>query len=84
MAPEIKVYALSTCIHCKNAKAYLDQCGVMYDCVHVDLLTGDERKAVIEEVKKLNPSVSFPTIVINGQILIGFNQDKVDEALGKK
>jgi glutaredoxin len=84
MAPEVKVYALSTCIHCKNAKEYLDQCGVKYDCVHVDQLTGDERKATIEEIKKINPSVSFPTIVIDGKPLVGFNKDKVDEALGMK
>jgi len=84
MAPEVKVYALSTCVHCKNAKEYLDQCGVKYDCVHVDTLTGDERKATIEEVKKLNPSVSFPTLVIDGKVLVGFSKEKVDEALGKK
>lgn len=83
MAPEVKVFALSTCIHCKKAKEYLDQCGVKYDCVHVDLLTGDERKAVVEEVKKYNPSVSFPTLVINGQTVVGFNQEKIDEALKK-
>jgi len=83
MAPEVKVYALSTCIHCKNAKEYLDQCGVKYDCVHVDQLTGDERKAMIEEVRTLNPSVSFPTLVINGKTLVGFDKAKVDEALGK-
>ena len=83
MAPEVKVYALSTCIHCKNAKEYLDQCGVKYDCVHVDLLTGDERKAMVEEVKKLKPSVSVPTLVIDGKVLVGFDKAKVDEALGK-
>jgi glutaredoxin len=84
MAPDVKVYALSTCVHCKNAKAYLDECGVKYECVHVDQLTGDERKAMIEEVKKLNPSVSFPTLVIDGKTLVGFDKNKVDEALGKK
>jgi ferredoxin-thioredoxin reductase catalytic subunit/glutaredoxin len=60
MAPQVKVYALSTCIHCKKAKEYLDQCGVKYDCVHVDLLTGQERKDMVEEVKKVNPSSRSP------------------------
>jgi len=83
MAPEVKVYALSTCIHCKKAKEYLDQCGVKYDCVHVDLLTGQERKDMVEEVKKINPSVSFPTLVINGETIVGFNQEKIDGALKK-
>lgn len=83
MPPVVKVYALSTCIHCKKAKEYLDQCGVKYECVHVDQLTGDERKMTVEEVKKFNPSVSFPTIVINGEAVVGFNQEKIDEALKK-
>ena len=83
MDHDVKVYALSTCIHCKKAKEYLDQCGIKYNCVHVDQLTGDERKAVVEEVKKHNPSVSFPTILIDGDVIIGFNQEKIDEALKK-
>lgn len=78
---EVKVFALSTCIHCKHAKEYLDQCGVQYDCVHVDQLTGQERKDMIEEVRRHNGSVSFPTIVINGKVVVGFNKDKIDEAL---
>jgi len=81
MAPEVKVYALSTCIHCKKAKEYLEKCGVEYDCVHVDTLTGQERKDMVEEVKKLNPSVSFPTLVINGKVVVGFNEEKINEAL---
>jgi Glutaredoxin and related proteins len=83
MAPEVKVFALSTCVHCKNAKEYLDQCGVKYDCVHVDQLTGQERKDTIEEVRKHNPSVSFPTLVIGDTVVIGYNKDKIDEALKK-
>lgn len=78
---DVKVFALSTCIHCKNAKDYLDQCGVKYDCVHVDLLTGQERKDMIEEVRRHNGSVSFPTLVINGKVVVGFNKEKIDEAL---
>lgn len=83
MSHDIKLYALSTCIHCKNTKAYLDQCGNAYECVFVDQLEGEERKKIIEEVKKLNPAVSFPTMVINGEVIVGFNKDKIDKALGK-
>ncbi len=83
MAADIKLYALSTCIHCKHTKAYLDECGSQYECIFVDKLEGEERKKVIEEVKKLNPAVSFPTMVINGQVIVGFNKEKIDKALGK-
>lgn len=84
MAPAITVYALSTCIHCKNAKKYLDESNVEYDCVFVDTLKGDERKETINEVKKHNKACSFPTIVINGggTVIVGFRKDELKEALG--
>lgn len=78
---DVKVFALSTCIHCRNAKKYLDECGVKYDCVHVDQLTGDERNDTVRELKQLNPAVSFPTIVVKGKVVVGYHKDKIDAAL---
>ncbi|NSW88083.1 MAG: glutaredoxin family protein [Syntrophobacteraceae bacterium] len=78
---DVKLYALSTCIHCKNTKEYLDGCGVGYECVDVDKLEGEERKAMIEEVKKVNPSCSFPTLIIGDKIIVGFRKDEIREAL---
>jgi len=81
MSDDIKVYALSTCIHCRNAKKYLDECGVKYQCVHVDELKGEERKKIVQEIKSHNPSVSFPTLVIRDKVVVGFHKNKIDEAL---
>jgi len=78
---DVKVFALSTCIHCRNAKKYLDECGVKYECVHVDELTGDERKQTVDEIKKHNPAVSFPTIVIKDKVVVGYHKDQIDDAL---
>ncbi|MFP4453702.1 MAG: glutaredoxin family protein [Desulfobacterales bacterium] len=80
--PDVKVYALSTCAHCKNAKKFLDNCEVSYDSVEVDLLDGDQRQAILEEVKALNPRCSFPTIKIGDNVIVGYNEDKIKEALG--
>ena len=82
-APDVKFFGLSTCIHCKNAKAYLEECHVGFSPVFVDQLTGDEKKAVMEEIRKYNSSLSFPTMIINGTVIVGFNKDKIDQALGK-
>ena len=60
MSEPVKMYTLSTCGHCKAAKKFLRDHGVAHHCTDVDLLTGDERKATIEEVKKYNPACSFP------------------------
>lgn len=70
----VKVYALSTCIHCRHAKEYLDEQGVSYDLVHVDTLQGQERKDIITEIKKVNPALSFPTILIGDKVVIGFDR----------
>lgn len=78
---DVKVYALSTCIHCRNAKKYLDECGIKYNCVHVDELKGEERKEVVKELKDYNPAVSFPTIVIKDTVVVGYHKDKIDKAL---
>lgn len=78
---DVKLYALSTCSHCKNTKEYLNTCGVEYECIDVDKLEGDERKQIIEEVKKINPSCSFPTLIIGNRVIVGFRQDEIKEAL---
>lgn len=80
---QIKLFALSTCSHCKNTKKFLDENNVAYECVFVDTLQGEERKKVVEEVKRHNEACSFPTMVIDGnKVIIGFRKDEIREALG--
>lgn len=82
MAPEVKIYSLSTCSHCKATKKFLDDCTVKYKATDVDLLSGQEKTAVLEEVRKLNPQCSFPTIVIGDQVIVGFKETEIRKALG--
>ena len=78
----IKIFSLSTCSHCKSTKKLLSDCTVQYDFVDVDLLEGDERKAILEDVKKFNPKCSFPTVIIGEKVIVGYKEDKIKEALG--
>jgi glutaredoxin len=78
---EIKVYSLSTCSHCKSTKRLLSECTVKYEFVDVDLLEGDERKAILEDVKKFNPRCSFPTVIIGDTVIVGFKEKEIREAL---
>jgi len=82
MAQTVKMYTLSTCGHCRAAKKFMGDHGVMHDFTDVDLLTGDERKSVIEEVRKINPQCSFPTILIGEVVIVGYNEGAIREALG--
>jgi glutaredoxin-like protein NrdH len=78
---DVKLYALSTCVHCKNTKEFLDKCGVDYYCVHVDQLDAEQKKTILEEIKEVNPSCSFPTIVIGKEVIVGFREEKLKEVL---
>ncbi len=78
---KIKIYTLSTCIHCKKAKAYLQDCQVPFEFVDVDLLSGTEKKSVLDEVKQVNPGLTFPTILVGEDIIVGFNEEKLKKAM---
>lgn len=78
----VKIYTLSTCSHCKSTKKFLSECSVEYDFVDVDLLEGEERKAILEDVKKFNPKCSFPTIIIGEKVVVGYKEEEIKEALG--
>jgi glutaredoxin-like protein NrdH len=82
MAATVKMYTLSTCSHCKTTKKFLSDCNIIYDATDVDLLKGNEKQLVLDEVVKYNPNRSFPTIVIGDKVIIGFNEKALREALG--
>jgi glutaredoxin-like protein NrdH len=78
----VKIYTLSTCVHCKATKKLLNECAVQYDFTDVDLLSAKEREVILEELKKLNPECSFPTILIGDKIIIGYEKEEIKAALG--
>ena len=78
----VKIYTLSTCSHCKNVKRFLNDCAVKYEFTDVDLLSGEERLSILEEIKRFNPLCSFPTIIIGDRIIVGFREQEIREALG--
>ena len=82
MAKPVKMYTISTCSHCKATKKFMDECKLQYEFTDVDLLEGEERKAILEDVRRLNPRCSFPTIIIGDTVVVGYQEDKIREALG--
>jgi glutaredoxin len=82
MQQPVKIYTLSTCSHCRSTKKFLDECNVKYEFTDVDLLSDEEKKIIIEDVRKLNPQCTFPTIVIGNNVIVGFDETKIRKALG--
>ena len=79
----VMLYALSTCGWCRKTKKLLNELGVEYYFIDVDLLGEEEKSKVNITVSAWNPSRSFPTIVIdNNMAILGFDEDRIREELG--
>jgi glutaredoxin len=77
----VRVFALSTCPYCRMARKYLDENDVAHDVTEVDLLTGQEREDAIAEVKDLSGGTSFPVIIVDEEVIVGFNKKRMKELL---
>ncbi len=81
-AGKLMLYALSTCQWCRKTKQLLNDLGVGYDYLFVDLLPGPEKEQAIALIEKWNPDCSFPTLVINdSKCIVGFKEDAIKQAL---
>jgi glutaredoxin len=79
---KVMLYALSTCGWCRKTRRLLDELGVAYDYVYVDLLTGKEREDAINTVRKWNPAGSFPTLVLKDSLcIVGFDEKSIRREL---
>ncbi len=75
---KILVYSTSTCPHCKRAKEYLTGKGISYEEINV-ALDRDKAKEMIEK----SGQMGVPVITVDDEIIVGFNQGKLDELLAK-
>jgi len=82
MQTPVKIYTLSTCIHCKAAKTLFDKCAVQYQFTDVDLVPNEERDSLLTEIRRFNPACTFPTILIGDHIIVGFDEHAIRAALG--
>lgn len=79
---DIMLFALSTCIWCRKTRRLLEELGVEYRYVYVDLLDGDTRKETLEELIRWNTDCSYPTLVINNtHCIVGFEETDIQKHL---
>ena len=73
---QVVIYSTPTCPYCKRAKDYLTRKGISYTEHNVAI----DRAAAKEMVKK-SGQLGVPVILIDGEVLIGFNQTQLDKVL---
>lgn len=76
-AGPVMLYALSTCQWCEKTRNLLAELGVAFDYLYVDLLDPGEFEQVYAKVREYNPRGSFPTLVANGQVIVGFREEEI-------
>jgi glutaredoxin 3 len=77
MAREVKLYTTPTCPYCKMAKKFLDDNGVKYQEFNIA-----ENKAAREEMKNKCNSLAVPTICLDNDVLVGFDESELRKRLG--
>lgn len=73
---QIKVYSSPTCPYCHKAKDFLKEKNVEFEDIDVSA----NQKAAHEMIEK-SGQMGVPVIDINGKIIIGFDQQAMEEAL---
>jgi glutaredoxin-like protein NrdH len=77
---DVLLCGLSTCQWCRKTQELLNELGIDYHYIDVDLVTGDDQKKLLEKITKFNPRCSFPTVIIDEKDAIaGFEEDQIRE-----
>ncbi len=73
---KVVIYSTPTCPYCKRAKDYLSRKGISYTDIDV---AQDKEKA--KEMTQKSGQMSVPVIIIDDEIVVGFNQVLLDKLL---
>jgi glutaredoxin len=79
---KVKAYTLSTCPYCRAFKMFCNEENIPLDYTDVDLLKGPKKEEVMKEVDKVCPDCGYPIIVIEDEVIEGFNEPKLRKVLG--
>ena len=78
------MYALTTCLHCKNTKKFLEENNYEVTVIHLDDYCDSDRSNLMEKVRKYNPRGTFPVVLMpNGKVIVGFRKLLLQEAMSK-
>ena len=76
MTKEVKVYSTPTCPYCVRAKQFLKDNAVIFEDIDVSM-----NQEAAQEMIKRSGQMGVPVIDINGDIIVGFDKEKIKRAL---
>ena len=69
---KVKVYSTEWCMYCKMAKEFFKEKKIEFEEIDV----GKDKEAA-EEMVKLSGQRGVPVIVIDGEVITGFDKEKI-------
>jgi len=75
----VKLYTTPTCPYCYTLKAFLEERGVKYEEIDVS-----QNEKAREEMVEKSGQAGVPVVDINGQIVVGFDRERIMELLDLK
>ncbi len=76
---EIRVFSTPTCPYCVTLKEFLKENNFDFEDIDVS-----QNKAALDEMIKKTGQTGVPVVEIDGQIIIGFDREKIVKLLNIK
>lgn len=77
MDKKVTVYSTPTCPFCVRAKQFLKENSIRFEDIDVS-----ENQEKAQEMIKCSGQMGVPVLDIDGKIIVGFDKEKIKEALG--
>jgi glutaredoxin-like YruB-family protein len=74
--PQVKIYSTPTCPYCVRVKEYLKQKNVDFQNIDVS-----SDRSFLDEMVKLTGQMGVPVIIIDENVVVGFDRAKIDSLL---
>ncbi len=76
MGKAVKIYSTPACSHCVSAKNFLKENNISFEEVDISL-----DQVAAEEMVQKSGQMGVPVLDIDGEVIVGFDQDKIKAAL---
>lgn len=77
MDKKVKIYSTPACPFCMMSKKFLKENNIDFEDIDVST---DQKKA--EEMVRKTGQMAVPVIDIDGEIIVGFDKERIRKALG--
>lgn len=77
MTKKVNIYSTPSCPYCVRVKQFLKENAVIFEDIDVSM-----NQEAAQEMIKRSGQMGVPVIDINGEIIVGFDKEKIKRALG--